>query len=267
MYPILFKIGPFPIHTFGVLHGLAFAVGVWWSYRAAQRAGLKPEKIVDLSVVIFIWSLVGARVFSVLFDGNLSWYLQNPHEIIAVWKGGLTFYGGFLFGLAGGVWYVRKHGLGGWQVADIMAPALALGAAIGRLGCLASGDSFGKPTDLPWAVTFSDPHGLAPVGIALHPTQIYSVLTNLAVFGILLWWRKRQKFKGELFLVFMILYAATRSFVEIFRDDPRGVYLDGLISTSQIVSIVVAAAAIVYYIARSKQRGKKRTYSMQETEP
>lgn len=253
MYPILFKIGPIPIHTFGVLHALAFAAGIWWIYREAQKSGMDKERVSNFAVVIIIWSLVGARVFSVLFDGNLNWYLQNPHEIIAVWKGGLTFYGGFLFGLIAGIWYIRKYAFDGWQMADIMAPALALGAAVGRLGCFASGDSFGKPTDLPWAVTFTNPHGLAPVGIALHPTQIYSVITNMAVFAILLWWQKRQKFRGELFLIFMILYAATRSFVEVFRNDPRGVYLNGLISTSQIISILAAGVAIIFYISRSKR--------------
>jgi len=259
MYPILFKIGSVPIHAYGVLHALAFAVGVWWAYREAGRAGIDPQRILDLAVVIFIWSLIGARLFSVLFDGDLEWYLLNPYEILAVWKGGLTFYGGFLFGLAAGVWYVKKHYLDGWQIADILAPALALGVAVGRLGCFTSGDSFGKPTDLPWAVTFTDPHALAPVGIPLHPTQIYSVITNLAVFAILLWWRKRQKFQGELFIVFMILYALTRSFVEVFRNDPRGVYLDGLISTSQIISILVAGAAVLFHISRSKQLAKRYT--------
>ncbi|MFQ5798627.1 MAG: prolipoprotein diacylglyceryl transferase [Bacteroidota bacterium] len=258
MYPILFRIGPVSIRTFGVVHALAFAVGIWWAYREAKRLGIKPQRILDLSLVIFVWSLVGARLFSILFDGNLKWYLQNPHEILSVWKGGLTFYGGFLFGLAAAVWYVHRHHLNGWHIADSIAPALALGAAVGRLGCFASGDSFGKPTELPWAVTFTDSHALVPTGIPLHPTQIYSVITNLAVFGVLLWWRHRQKFQGELFLVFVILYAFTRSLVEVFRDDPRGVYFDGLISTSQIISILIAGAAVVFYDSRLRQFGKRK---------
>lgn len=257
MYPVLFRIGSFPIHTYGVLHALAFVAAVWWAYRQAKRARMDAEQVVNLSMVIVLWSLIGARVFSVLFDGNLDWYLRNLHEIFAVWKGGLTFYGGFLFGSLAGIWYIRKFGLDGWQIADLMAPALALGAAIGRLGCFASGDSYGKPTALPWAVTFTDPHGLAPVGVALHPTQLYSVLTNLALFAVLLWWQKRQKFHGQLFLIFMMLYAATRSFVEIFRNDPRGVYLDGLISTSQIISIFLAAIGISLYAARAKNRRRQ----------
>jgi phosphatidylglycerol:prolipoprotein diacylglycerol transferase len=253
MYPILFKVGHFTVHTYGVLHALAYGVAIWWAYRYAKREGIDPQRILDLSVVIFIWSVIGSRVFSILFDGNLNWYLQNPLEMLKIWKGGLTFYGGFLFSLASGVWFVRKHRLDGWKVADLIAPGLALGIAIGRLGCLASGDSYGKPTSLPWGITFSDPHGMAPTGIPLHPTQLYSVVVGLVIFAALLWWQKRKRYAGELFILFMVLYAALRSVVEIFRDDPRGVYFDGLISTSQIVSAGIALLALVLYLYRRKE--------------
>lgn len=129
-------------------------------------------------------------------------------------------------------------------------------AAIGRLGCFASGDSYGKPSDLLWAVTFSDPRSLAPTGIPFHPTQLYAVVTNVGVFGLLLWRQKRSKFDGEIFLLFVLLYAATRLLVEVFRDDPRGVYLGGLVSTSQIISVLAAVFAIVLILYRSKQTGK-----------
>lgn len=109
MYPILLKIGPFPVYSFWMLPALAFTLGVWWAYREAKRMGMDRQRIIDLTVMIFVWSLVGARLFSALFDGNLKWYLQNPHEILAVWKGGLTFYGGFLFGLVAGLWYAQKN--------------------------------------------------------------------------------------------------------------------------------------------------------------
>jgi len=250
MYPILFKIGSFPIQTVGLLHALAFAIAVAWVYRQAKITGKieDSQQVLDLSMVIIVWSVIGARLFSILFDGNLSWYLENPKEIFMLWHGGFTFYGGFIFGTAAGIWYVNKHKMDIWKVADLIAPALALGLAFGRLGCFASGDSFGKPTDLPWGVVFTDPASMAPTGVPLHPTQIYSVLTNALVFFILIKWQKRQKFTGQIFLLFVILYAFTRSFVEIFRNDPRGVYLGGIISTSQIISILVGIIAIwIYY--------------------
>jgi len=171
-----------------------------------------------------------------------------------VWHGGFTVYGGFLFAGTAGIWYVRKHRLDGWQVADVLAPALALGIAVGRLGCLASGDSYGKVTDAPWAITFTDPRSMAPMGLPLHPTQIYAVIGALFVFILLGYWYHRKRFKGGLFLIFMMAYAVERSFVEIFRNDPRGVYLNGLVSTSQIISLFVFLAGIWLYLKKSREQ-------------
>ena len=181
-------------------------------------------------------------------------------KILMLWNGGFTFYGGFLFGLGAGIWYVRKHNLDLWQVSDMAAPGLALGIAFGRLGCFFSGDSFGKPTDLPWAVTFTDSMSMAPTGIPLHPTQIYSTLVLLVVFGILLWWQKQQRFKGEIFLVFIMLYSVARSFVEIFRNDkiiiPNSQTIFNFYLTDyQLISDNTSPVA-VFYETSSKQAFK-----------
>jgi phosphatidylglycerol:prolipoprotein diacylglycerol transferase len=253
MQPILFELGPITIHTVSLFHTGGILIGIWWLYRQAIKNRLDPQKIMDLSLVVVLWAVIGARLFSILFDGSLQWYLQNPAKMLMLWNGGFTFYGGFLFGLGAGIWYVRKHKMDVWKVSDMAAPGLALGIAFGRLGCFFSGDSYGKPTDLPWAVTFSDPLSMAPTGVSLHPTQIYSTLVLLVVFGILLWWQKQQRFKGELFLAFIMLYSVVRSFVEIFRNDPRGVYLDGLISTSQIISLLVVIPALWLYFKKLRQ--------------
>lgn len=256
MHPILFEIGPLTIHTVSIFHTGGILIGIWWLYKQARKTRIDPQKIMDMSVVIVLWAVIGARLFSILFDGSLQWYLQNPVKILMLWNGGFTFYGGFLFGLGAGIFYVRKHKLDLWQISDLAAPGLALGIAFGRIGCFFSGDSFGKLTEVPWAVTFSDPLSMAPTGVPLHPTQIYSTLVLLLVFGILIWWKKRQRFKGELFLAFIILYSIARSFVEIFRNDPRGVYLDGLISTSQIISLIIILPAL--YLVSTKYRKNKR---------
>lgn len=247
MYPILLKIGPLTIQTVSIFHSSAIFIGGFWVYHYAAKEKLDKEKVFDMLVLITIFSVLGARIFSILFDGGLAWYLSNPLEIFALWNGGFTFYGGFIFGVVAGIWYIRKHQLKFWKLADLFAPALALGLAIGRIGCFMSGDSYGKPTNLPWAVTFTDPHSVAPLNVPLHPTQIYSVITNFFIFLILLWWKKKQKFTGELFLIFVILYSITRSFVEIFRNDPRGVYFGGIVSTSQIISLIVILMAIFFY--------------------
>lgn len=247
MYPVLVKIGPFTIQTVSVFHSLGIYLGAFWVYHYAEKQNLDREKILELIVLIIIFSILGARIFSILFDGSLTWYLKNPLKMFAVWNGGFTFYGGFIFGAAAGVWYIKKYKFNFWKLTDLFAPALALGLAVGRIGCFMSGDSFGKPSDLPWAVTFTSPNSMAPTGIPLHPTQIYSVITNTFIFILLLVWKKKQKFIGELFLIFVILYSITRSFVEIFRNDPRGVYFNGLISTSQIISFLAILISIIFY--------------------
>ncbi|MEO9886035.1 MAG: prolipoprotein diacylglyceryl transferase [Balneola sp.] len=254
MLPILFEIGPLTIQTVSLFHTGGILIGIWWLYKQAKNHSVDPQKILDLSLVVVLWAIIGARLFSILFDGSLQWYLQNPLKMLMLWNGGFTFYGGFLFGLGAGIWYIRKHKMDGWKISDMAAPGLALGIAVGRLGCFFSGDSYGKPADVAWAVTFTDSLSMAPTGIPLHPTQLYSVVVNLVVFGALLLWQKKQRFKGELFLVFMMLYAIVRSFVEMFRDDPRGVYLDGIISTSQIISIGVFLIAAILYYKKFKKR-------------
>lgn len=247
MLPQLFKLGPLTIQTVGVLHTLGIVTAIWWAWRKAPLFEIEKDDILNLSGTLVLWAVIGARAFSILFDGSLSWYLQNPMQMLMVWHGGFTFYGGFLFAATAGIWYVRRHGLDGWKIADLLSPALALGIAVGRLGCLASGDSYGKVTGVPWAITFTDPHSLAPIGLPLHPTQLYAVIGALLVFALLGYWNRRREFNGELFLVFMMGYAVERSFVEIFRNDPRGVYLNGWVSTSQIISLFVFIAGVWMY--------------------
>lgn len=254
MYPVLFKIGHLTIYTVSVFHALGYYAGIYWILRHSSEYELDKEKLSEFSLVIIAFSIIGARVFSILFDGSLNYYLQHPAAMLMLWNGGFTFYGGFIFALIAGVWYLKKKKFDLWSMADLTAPALALGLAIGRLGCFASGDSYGKPTNLPWAVVYSDPHSMAPVGIPLHPTQIYSVITNLFIFFFLVYLKKKQKFKGQIAFAFILLYSITRSFVEIFRDDPRGVYLGGIISTSQIISIIIISVTLVSYFLIKRKR-------------
>lgn len=253
MYPILFKIGPLTIQTVSIFHTLGFYIGIYWVVKNAKKYKFDKDKILELALVITVFSIIGARVFSILFDGSLNYYLNHPADMLKVWNGGFTFYGGFIFAVIAGLWYIKKHKFDLWSVTDLFAPALALGLAIGRIGCFASGDSYGKPTDLPWAVIYTDSHSMAPVGIPIHPTQLYSVITNSLIFLFLIYLKKKQQFKGENFVIFLILYSITRSFVEKFRDDPRGVYLNGLISTSQVISIFVIITGILLYTFLKKK--------------
>ena len=253
MYPVLLKIGPVTIHTVSILHALGFVAGISWIMKYSDEYKLDKEKVYDFSLVIIVYSIIGARIFSILFDGELAYFLEHPVAMLKVWNGGLTFYGGFLFAAVAGVIYVKKHDLDLPAFADLAAPALALGLAVGRLGCFASGDSFGRPTNSFWAVVFSDPHSVAPVGIPLHPTQLYSVITNFLIFAYLIFLKRKRRYKGQLAFVFAILYGISRSIVEIFRNDPRGVYFGGIISTSQVISAIFVGATLVLYFMYRKE--------------
>ncbi|MFA4910551.1 MAG: prolipoprotein diacylglyceryl transferase, partial [Desulfobacteria bacterium] len=170
MYPILFQIGSFKIHTYGVFIALGFLTGIILALREAKRVGEKPENILDLSFYSIIAAIVGSRLLYIII--NYRYYMENPLEMAKIWSGGLVFYGGFVLALIVGIWYIRKNHLSLWKTVDVMAPSIAIGQAIGRLGCFSAGCCYGKVTTLPWAVTFSNPECLANLGVPVHPTEL-----------------------------------------------------------------------------------------------
>ena len=204
---------------------------IWFSsHRAKIRgAAIQSQEITDLFLVILISSLVGARLFYVA--QNFSLFSAHPLDIFKIWNGGLVFYGGFIAALVATVIYVKQKGFEIWSTADLLAPGIALGHAVGRLGCLFAGCCYGSTCDLPWAVTFTDPESLAPLNIPLHPTQLYAVISNLIIFCLLLALDRKSAFAGRLFWLYILLYGIFRSLVEVFRGDDRGAFVFNLLST------------------------------------
>lgn len=172
------------------------------------------------------------------------YFLAHPIEIFMFWKGGLVFYGGLILGTVTAVVYLKKKGLPLWKTADLLAPSIAIGQGIGRWGCFFAGCCYGVPTDVPWAVTFSDPSSLAPLGIALHPTQIYLSLNALVIFLVLIWLSKKKSFDGQIIWAYGILYAVGRFVIEYFRGDDRGYAVDEVFSTSQFLGLFVLGFSI-----------------------
>jgi phosphatidylglycerol:prolipoprotein diacylglycerol transferase len=268
MHPILFKIGDFTLYSYGVLVAIGFLAGISFALREARRLGEAPEKILDLCFWILIAAIVGARLMFILL--NIKEYIQYPMEIIKIWRGGLVFYGGVILSIIVGAVFMYRHKLNPWKVSDILSPGVALGLFFGRIGCFCAGCCYGKPTDLPWAVTFKNPVSLAPLDVSLHPTQLYSSLNGLMIFLILLGLRRFKKFEGQITVSFFFLYAVTRSIIEIFRKQwdfviPPGSlpYFPGFfLSTSQFISILVALASVFlfFYLRKRAQeaKGKKR---------
>ncbi len=258
MYPILFQWGPVTIHTYGVLLATGFVVGLWVAARQARREGIVPDRIVDLAFYILLAALIGSRLLYVAV--NWSWFAARPLDILKMWEGGLVFYGGLLLAVPVGIWYVRRKGLHVWQVADLLAPSIALAHGIGRLGCFSAGCCYGIETDLPWGVVFSDPHSLAPLGAPIHPTQIYESAGELLIFAGLLFYRNKKTAHGQVFAAYLFAYGILRFGVEFVRGDADRGLLPGLpISLSQVISLLlVAGAAVALLRLRGKEIGSKQ---------
>ena len=248
MHPVLLKIGSLKIYSYGVFVAIGFLAALWVAGREIARKGLDRDKFFDMGFWVVLSAIVGARLFHVLVYWDQ--YSSTPSEIFKLWNGGLVFYGGFLAAVAVCAYFLKRHGMPFFPVADSSALGIPLGLAFGRIGCTAAGCCYGKLTTVPWAVVFTDPASLAPLGVHLHPTQIYESLGAFAIFGVLYATRDRFKTPGMLFWTMIIMYGVVRSFLEIFRDDPRGFL--GPFSESQIVSaILIAYAAFSIVRARS----------------
>jgi phosphatidylglycerol:prolipoprotein diacylglycerol transferase len=255
MHPILLKVpfpqftlgplhtGPFPLRTYGTLLAIAFLAGLWVASRQAKREGLDAGRVTDMAVWVLIAGLVGAKLLLVALDWR--YYIRAPRELVsAFFLSGGVFYGGLVGGILVAWWYARRHGLPGWRTADALSPGVILGQAIGRLGCFAAGCCWGKPAQVPWAVTFTDVSAARTVGTPmdtpLHPSQIYESTAAFLVFLFLLWLAPRKRFHGQVTLVYVALYSAVRFVLEFWRGDTdRGTWFGGIVSTSQIVAIVL----------------------------
>jgi len=257
MHPILFKLGPLTIHTYGVLVATAFLVGMFLAAREGRRKGIDPEKVMDLGVYILGAAIVGSRLMQVAVEYR--YYMEHPIEVFMIWRGGLVFYGGFIGAFAVSVWYMNRHKLPVWRMADVMAPSIALGQAIGRLGCFSAGCCYGKPTCLPWAVTFSDPDTLAITGVQLHPSQLYESFGALLIFLFLYTYRKKVAFDGQLFWMYALLYSVLRFSLEFLRGDVQRGFMalgDFNVSTSQAVAVFAFLTSVVM-LSRLKKAGNR----------
>jgi phosphatidylglycerol---prolipoprotein diacylglyceryl transferase len=236
------------LHTYGLLLAIAFIAGLWVASREAKRQGLDAGRVTDMAIWVLIAGLIGAKVLLVLVDFH--YYQRSPRELWSIFQSGGVFYGGLIGGALVAWWYARRHGLAGWSTADALAPGVVLGQAIGRLGCFAAGCCWGKPTSLPWAVTFTDVYASRAVGTPmdtpLHPSQLYESGAAFLIFAFLLWLLPRKRFDGQVTLAYVGLYSAVRFGLEFLRGDPeRGSWFGGALSTSQVIAIVLLLGTAV----------------------
>ncbi|MDD5450890.1 MAG: prolipoprotein diacylglyceryl transferase [Desulfovibrionales bacterium] len=256
MHPILFRIGGLTIHTYGLFVAMGFMAGMALAVREARRAALDTEKISNLFFWIIISAIIGSRLLYVIAEAP--GLIMSPFEIFKIWKGGLVFYGGVILAMAVTIFYIRHNKLPLWTTMDILAPPLALGLAFGRLGCFSAGCCYGRPADVPWAVTFTNPDSLAPLYIPLHPTQLYEAGTALIIFAILMLTRRAKRFEGQMMWTFFFLYAVARFIIENYRGDPRGAVWGDLLSTSQFISLLSAVAALAGFFYFLRKQGARQ---------
>jgi phosphatidylglycerol:prolipoprotein diacylglycerol transferase len=257
MHPILFSVGDWPVYSYGVLLAAAYLIGLQLGVMRARRAGVDPARVMDLGIYLIIAALVGAKLMLIAVDWD--YFRSQPRELLSLVRAGGVFYGGLIAAVAVGLWLVRRYKLPVWTTADLMAPGIALGHVVGRFGCLLAGCCYGRPTDVPWAITFTDPLAAqnvgTPLGIPLHPTQLYDAGAELLILGILLFTeRKGRPFAGRTFWMYLLLYAISRFIIEFYRGDPnRGTVMAGL-STSQFVSLLLVPGSLLM-LAYLRRRG------------
>ena len=258
MHPILFSVGDWPVYSYGVLLAAAYLIGLQLGVMRARKAGVDPARVMDLGIYLIIAALVGAKLMLIAVDWE--YFKSQPRELLSLVRAGGVFYGGLIAAVAVGLWLVRRYKLPVWTTADLMAPGIALGHVVGRFGCLLAGCCYGKPTDVPWAITFTDPLAAqnvgTPLGIPLHPTQLYDAGAELIILGVLLFTeRKGKPFAGRTFWLYLLLYGISRFIIEFYRGDPnRGTVMAGL-STSQFVSLLLVPGSILMlkYLQRRGQ--------------
>ncbi len=260
MYRTIFDFGAVGIRSYGVMLAIAFWVGIEVSARIARRRGHDPIVMVDLGLVILLSSVVGSRLLYVVT--HLGAFRGDPWGVLRVWEGGLTFYGGFIAAVVAGVLYLVLKKLPVGEMTDILAPQIALGIAIARIGCFLNGCCFGKESTLPWACVFP-PDSLAGSvmdGAHIHPTQIYAVIANVAIAVAL--WRllSKRPAPGSVFAGFLMLYGAWRFVIDFWRYYEEGMKI-GIagfdVTWNQIASVIAVVVGIGLLLWSGKHGGTR----------
>lgn len=249
MFPRLLTIGDaVTLHTYGLLVASGLLAGIYTASRYARRAGADPGVVWNLGVYMALAGLLGSKLALVMSEW--SYYSTHLRELLSVntlYSGGV-WHGGLLLAVALGGWYTWRYQLSFASLGDAYAPGIAIGHALGRVGCFMAGCCWGKPAEVAWAVTFTDPYSArivgVPLGVALHPTQLYEAAAEFLIFAFLVILWRRRSFTGQVFVAYMMLYAAARFVIEFYRGDPRGDYLfNGTLSQAQVVSVALFLAA------------------------
>jgi len=256
MHPTLIDLGFWRLPMYGTLLFAGIVVAIVLAARRAKLIGLPGERIADLAAWVVLWGLAGAKLLLAVTEPS---YVTSLDGLWSLLRAGGVFYGGLIGALVAIVVLLRRYGLPLLPTADVLAPSVALGHFFGRLGCFAAGCCYGHACDLPWAVTFTDPLARevsgTPLGVPLHPTQLYEAAFNLANWGFLAWLFRRRLPAGSVLAAYFVTYGAGRFVIETFRGDPdRGFVLGGALSTSQAIAIGMAVLGIGLFVWARREK-------------
>ncbi len=253
MFPRLISIGSFTLPSYGVLVALAFLVALWMSARFAKQRGLNAEKVVNLGVYCALAGMLGAKLLMIALDPDLRTHIGEIFSLATLQSAGI-FFGGFVLALVFAYFYMRHQNLPVLATSDVFAPGLALGHGIGRLGCFAAGCCWGKPTHLPWAVTFRNINATTgvPLGIPLHPTQLYEAFAEAVICAILIFQLRRPHRDGQVIGLYGLLYGCVRFGVEFLRAHDASNPLGGPFTLEQWVSLAVALAGVFLLVRHER---------------
>lgn len=242
--PVAFEIFGLSIRWYGILLSTGIMVGILLAYYEAKRLGYDPEYIIDLSLWCIPAAVIGARLYYVIFEWD--YYRGNLFRIINIREGGLAIHGALIAAVLTGYIFTRVKKLSFWKNADIVAPSIVIGQAIGRWGNFINGEAHGGPTDLPW--------GIMVDGVKVHPTFLYESLWDLGVFIFLIIYRRKKKFDGEVFLFYGILYSIGRFWIEGLRTDSLMFYGMRVAQLVSAATVIVFSLLIVYFRKRKKKQ-------------
>jgi len=254
LHPILIQIGPITFYSYGFFVALGILAALFIGKKLAKLEGISEKTFEKMYLYAIISGIVGARIFFFIYNPS---FLKDLKNVFLIWKGGLVWYGGLLFGILTVIYLIKKYNLKSkiWKIADIAAVCISIGLGFGRIGCTMAGCCYGVPYHGPFAIKFTDPHSLAPKGIYLFPSQPISSLANFLIFFILYFLYKRKKFDGQIFSLFLILYGTFRFLIEFLRATPKIFF--GL-SENQILSLIFIFVGIIIYFKRLKESQKTK---------
>lgn len=240
MDPVAFTIFGIDVAWYGILIAAGMFIGTILGIKEANRVGIGEDALLDFLIIALPLSIIGARLYYVVFEWDR--YSGNLMEILNIRNGGLAIHGGVITAIIVGVIFTRVRKIDFWLLADVAAPSLVLGQAIGRWGNYINQEAHGGPTNLPW--------GIMVDGIKVHPTFLYESIWNVGVFFFLIWYRKHhQKVAGELFLLYLVLYSFIRVFIEGLRTDSL---MLGSVRVAQLISVIGMLVGIVFFVYRRK---------------